>query len=102
MATTKTYAPPASMASERARPTRPHTAQKTLGKVGLYVIVILFLLFTLTPIYWIVLSAFTPITELFTTPLNYFPAHPSLVNFQTVAQVVNLNQQFLNSTILSV
>jgi ABC-type glycerol-3-phosphate transport system permease component len=64
--------------------------------------VVLFLLFTLIPIYWIVLSAFTPVTELFTSPLNYIPAHPSLENFVTVAQIVSLDQQFLNSTILSV
>jgi ABC-type glycerol-3-phosphate transport system permease component len=64
--------------------------------------VVLFLLFTLLPIYWIVLSAFTPVTELFTSPLNYIPAHPSLENFVTVAQIVSLDQQFLNSTILSV
>jgi ABC-type glycerol-3-phosphate transport system permease component len=99
--TETTYTPPASTTSARTHAARPHLSWKVLGNVGLYILVVLFLLFTLLPIYWIVLSAFTPITELFTTPLNYFPAHPSLVNFQTVAQIVNLSQQFLNSTILS-
>lgn len=101
MSTTETYTPPASTTPTRAHPAQSQSAQKVLGKIGLYVVVVLFLLFTLAPIYWIVLSAFTPITELFTTPLNYFPAHPSLVNFGTVAQIVNLNQQFLNSALLS-
>jgi ABC-type glycerol-3-phosphate transport system permease component len=70
--------------------------------VAIYILVVLFALITLAPIYWIVLSAFTPISELFTTPLHYFPQHPSLVNFQTVAQVVPLAQQFVNSVLLAV
>jgi ABC-type glycerol-3-phosphate transport system permease component len=72
------------------------------GLVAIYILVVLFALITLAPIYWIVLSAFTPISELFTTPLHYIPQHPSLVNFQTVAQVVPLAQQFVNSVLLAV
>jgi ABC-type glycerol-3-phosphate transport system permease component len=43
----------------------------------------------------------TPITELFRSPLNYFPSHLSFINFQTVAQAVPLGQEFLNSTVLA-
>src|SRR6266566_5412244 len=100
--TTETYAPPGSTAAARAHAARPHVSRKVLSNVGLYVLVVLFLLITLMPIYWIILSAFTPITELFTTPLNYIPLHPSLINFQTVAKVVPLDQQFTNSTLLAV
>jgi ABC-type glycerol-3-phosphate transport system permease component len=102
MSTVETYTPPSTTPATRTHPARPHVGRKLLGQIGLYVVVVLFLLFTLIPIYWIVLSAFTPVTELFTSPLNYIPAHPSLENFVTVAQIVSLDQQFLNSTILSV
>lgn len=102
MSTTKTYAAPAIAPEERARHARPLSARKVLGSVVLYVVVVLFALITLAPIYWIVLSAFTPISELFTTPLNYFPIHPSLINFQTVAQIVPLGDMFTNSVLLSV
>lgn len=101
MATTQAYTPPATKPTVQTR-ARFRLTRKTPGTIALYVLVVLFLLFTLMPIYWIVLSAFTPISELFTTPLNYFPAHPSLINFQTVAQAVPLVQQFINSTVLSV
>jgi len=67
-----------------------------------YVPLALFIAVTFAPIYWIILSAFTPISELFTSPLRYFPRHPSLVNFQTAAQIVSIGQQLANSTILSV
>lgn len=102
MSTVETRTPPTNTSATRVHPARPHASRKLLGQIGLYIIVLLFLLFTLMPIYWIVLSAFTPVTELFTSPLNYIPAHPSLENFVTVAQIVALDQQFLNSTILSV
>jgi ABC-type glycerol-3-phosphate transport system permease component len=102
MSVTETYAPPGAPTTAHARYARPHFVRKTLTSILLYVVVVLFALFTLGPIYWIVLSAFTPITELFTTPLNYIPVHPSLVNFQTVSQVVPLGQMFMNSVLLSV
>ncbi|GAC1368649.1 MAG: carbohydrate ABC transporter permease [Ktedonobacteraceae bacterium] len=101
MSTTETYTPAGEIAA-RTRPLSPRLVNKQLGAVGLYVMVVLFALFTLAPIYWIVLSAFTPISELFTSPLNYIPLHPSLVNFETVSQAVPLAQQFMNSVILAV
>jgi ABC-type glycerol-3-phosphate transport system permease component len=63
--------------------------------------VALFLFVSFAPIYWIILSALTPITELFRSPLDYFPSHLSAINFQTVVQVVPLGQEFLNSTMLA-
>jgi multiple sugar transport system permease protein len=101
MSTIETYAPPAASAEQRQRHTHYRPIRKTAWTVILYILVALFVIITLLPIYWIVLSAFTPISELFTVPLNYFPAHPSLINFQTVAQVVPLGQQFLNSSLLA-
>jgi ABC-type glycerol-3-phosphate transport system permease component len=73
-----------------------------LSKLALYLSLALFVLITFMPIYWIILSAFTPLSDLFTSPLNYVPLHTSFINFQTVAQVVDLGRQFLNSAILSV
>lgn len=103
MSTEQIYAPPAPVTPERPRPTRPRwSVRKMSGPVALYILVALFVVVTLGPIYWIVLSAFTPISELFTSPLHYIPQHPSLVNFQTVAQVVPLLQQFTNSVVLAV
>src|SRR6266700_291972 len=102
METTQIHPPQEAAVSVRTGNGRLHLVRKAVSTVGLYVAVAFFLLITLMPIYWIILSAFTPITELFTTPLNYIPLHPSLINFQTVAKVVPLDQQFTNSTLLAV
>lgn len=84
-------------------PRRPERRRaRTLRRALLfYTPIVLFLLVTVAPIYWIVLSAFTPINDLFTIPLSYIPRHPSLVNFQRVAQIVPLARQSLNSTLLA-
>lgn len=102
MSTIETYAPSDTQTPERVRHVHSRPMRKTLGAILFYIVIVLFALVTLAPIYWIVLSAFTPISELFTTPLNYIPIHPSLINFQTVAQIVPLGQQFVNSTMLAV
>ncbi|HEY7416182.1 MAG TPA: hypothetical protein VH593_13395, partial [Ktedonobacteraceae bacterium] len=97
MSTTQTTAaPPVSQSAVHTRALHARRRRMLFNTVALYVGVVLFLLVTLMPIYWIVLSAFTPITELFTTPLNYFPVHLSLINFETVAQIVPIGQQFMN------
>ncbi|GCF10601.1 carbohydrate ABC transporter permease [Dictyobacter arantiisoli] len=102
MSTAEVHSPPQTPGLTRTPKKRSFFANIPPGTVALYIGVILFLLITVIPIYWIVLSAFTPITELFTTPLNYIPVHPSFINFQTVAQIVPLDQQFINNTLLSV
>ena len=77
------------------------TKRITPWTIAFYLVIAVFLFVSFAPIYWIILSAVTPITELFRSPLDYFPSHLSFVNFQTVAQVVPLGQEFLNSTILA-
>lgn len=42
------------------------------------------LLWTLTPIYWVVLSAFSTPVELYSTPPHWLPRHPTLENFKSV------------------
>ena len=36
-------------------------------------ITVLIALIVLVPLYWIVLSSFTPYSEIFKSPINYFP-----------------------------
>ena len=95
---------PSAIPSAASRPRAPRTSalRKTPGRLLIYPLMALFLLVTLVPIYWIVLSAFTPLGDLFKLPLHYFPTHPSLINFQTVAQILPLGAEFLNSALLSI
>src|SRR5581483_6342506 len=73
-----------------------------LGPAALYALLVIFVLVTFAPIYWILLSAVTPIGDLFHEPLDYWPLHLSAVNFQAVSGLVPLWTQFFNSAVLSV
>ncbi len=64
--------------------------------------IVLYLMITFAPIYWIILSAFTPLSDLFTIPLHYIPAHPSLINFRAASRFVPIEQQLINSTQVAV
>jgi len=92
------------MASESldAAPRTRRRWRAVVGRAGSAIPIALFLIITFAPIYWIILSAFTPLSDLFSTPLHYIPAHPSLINFRAAARLVPLEQQFLNSTVLAV
>jgi multiple sugar transport system permease protein len=89
-------------ATPTARTRRPLDVGVILRRVAFYVPIALFLVITFAPVYWILLSAFTPIDELFRIPLSYIPAHPSLINFKNAASLVPVGQQFFNSSLLSV
>jgi ABC-type glycerol-3-phosphate transport system permease component len=93
MATTQVQAAP--------RAHRRLATGTVLRQIAFYVPIALFLAITFAPIYWILLSAFTPIDELFKIPLNYIPLHPSLINFKNVASIVPIGQQIFNSSFLS-
>ena len=54
------------------------------------------------PVYWIVLSAFTPEQILFSSHFNFLPLHWSLANFRTGFQVVPVGSYFLHSVVLGV
>jgi len=54
------------------------------------------------PILWIVFSSFKPQSELFTFPLTFFPASPTLENYQAAFKSGDFLQYFFNSTFVAV
>src|SRR6202453_940133 len=53
-------------------------------RAGLNVLAVLVALVTLSPIFWMVSTAFKPATEIFSLTPRPLPAHPTLANFRTV------------------
>ncbi len=54
------------------------------------------------PVYWIVLSAFTPEQTLFSPNFNFLPLHWSLANFKTGFDVVPVGSYFVHSVVLAI
>jgi len=65
-------------------------------------IVVLIGIFTLTPIYWLVVVSLKPFGTEYTLPMQYYPPHPTLNNYFTViGGNFDFLQPLLNSIIVS-
>lgn len=98
MSTTATTLAPGSSARVAVeRPRRKRSWSGIASTVGILFIVI----YCLAPFYWMVVSSLRPDTEIFQN--TWWPAHPSLENYQAVFSAKNnFAQGLLNSLIVSV
>jgi trehalose/maltose transport system permease protein len=67
-----------------------------------YIVLALILLYILFPFYWAIRSALSPDADLFATPLQWFPAHPTLGHFQSIFSDPTFVTSLWNSTIVAV
>jgi trehalose/maltose transport system permease protein len=67
-----------------------------------YVVLVLILLYILFPFYWAIRSALSPDADLFATPLQWFPSHPTLSHFQSVFSDPTFVRSLWNSSIVAV
>lgn len=66
-----------------------------------FLLVAVIFFYTVFPFYWAIRSAITPDRDLFTTPVQYFPQHPTFANFQSVFSSGDFQRALLNSTIVA-
>lgn len=100
-----------SAVSESARPAAPPTTRRRafrrsrIGRggtrIGFWIVVAIIFVYALFPFYWALRSAFTPDNELFATPLQYIPKHPTLANFKGAFQASFFRDSLLNSAIVA-
>lgn len=74
--------------------------KKVFGTVmrGLLIFVVSFII--LLPLYWIFISSITPSAELFQSPIDYLPDHPSLENYKYLLENVGLLEKVGNTVII--
>jgi len=89
-------AAPGMAAARRPKPMR------LLARGLFYLLVVIILLYTLIPFYWAVRSSFTPTGDLFRTPVQYFPAHPTLEHYRQVLGTPLFREAMLNSAVVAV
>ena len=61
----------------------------------------IFLLITLAPFYWILVTALKTSTEVFAKPLTYWPVNITFDNFVNLFKKLHFEQYFINSFIVS-
>ena len=96
----ETTAAPARPVS-RARAFRRTPVGRVLVKVPFWILILAIFVYALFPFYWAVRSAFMPASELFTTPIKYFPTDPTWANFREVLNSSFFRRALLNSTIVA-
>jgi trehalose/maltose transport system permease protein len=72
-----------------------------IWKLPFWILIALIFIYALFPFYWALRSAFTPEIQLFNTPIQYWPHHPTLQNFKNVLSSSLFRHALLNSTIVA-
>jgi len=75
--------------------------RKRLMRIPFYLLIAAIFIYTVFPFYWAIRSSITPESDLFTTPLRYFPAHPTLSHFREVLSSGEFQRALINSTIVA-
>jgi trehalose/maltose transport system permease protein len=75
------------------------TAQKLLGTIGFYALVVVIVVFSVFPFYYAIVTSFATGTELFA--VNYWPKSFDLTNYQTVFGGRNFGRSILNSVFIA-
>lgn len=100
-----------STAAEAVRPVaRPVSLSRRLRKnplgrffvrIPFYILIAAIFVYALFPFYWVVRSSFTPEVNLFQTPIQYFPDHPTLANYRGALSASFFTDALLNSVIVA-
>jgi trehalose/maltose transport system permease protein len=73
----------------------------TSRRVGFYAVLAVLLAYIGFPLYWAIRSSLTPVEELFSTPVVYWPAHPTLDHYRSVLGNADFLQSLANSAIVA-
>ena len=74
---------------------------RQVKRIPFYALVAVIFLYCLFPFFWALRCAFTPESDLFSTPLQYVPDHPTLDNFRQALQAEFFRKGLLNSAIVA-
>jgi trehalose/maltose transport system permease protein len=85
----------------RGRWLRRSPVGRILAKLPFWLLIAVIFVYALFPFYWAIRSAFTPEGQLFSTPIDYFPAHPTLANFREIFSTSFFTRALLNSTLVA-
>src|SRR5581483_9609831 len=85
----------------RSRRLRKSRFGRVLFKVPFYLLIAVIFVYCLFPFYWAVRSSFTPEGDLFSTPIQYFPANPTLDNYRGALNASFFTDALRNSAIVA-
>ena len=75
--------------------------RKRLARIPFYVLIAAIFVYTVFPFIWAIRSSITPDGDLFSTPLQYIPANPTLAHYREVLSSGEFQRALINSTIVA-
>jgi trehalose/maltose transport system permease protein len=92
---------PAPREISRVRRIQKNPVGRFFWKLPFWLLIAAIFVYALFPFYWAVRSAFTPDGELFNTPVDYWPKHPTWENFHEAISTSIFQKGLINSTIVA-
>ena len=80
---------------------RKNRVGRVVGRAPFYLLIALIAGYCLFPFYWVLRSSFTPEVNLFQTPIQYIPSHPTLANYRGALSANFFTHALLNSAIVA-
>lgn len=85
-----------------APPPRDSSAQRRIGRIVMWIVLIATAIVALFPLYWLFVSALTPTADTIKTPPDFIPIHASIENFQKLfRQAKDYPRWFGNSLLIT-
>jgi trehalose/maltose transport system permease protein len=75
--------------------------RKRLTQLPFYLLIAAIFVYTVFPFAWAIRSSITPDGDLFSTPLQYIPSHPTLGHYREVLSSGEFQRALINSTIVA-
>jgi trehalose/maltose transport system permease protein len=88
-------------AAARGRWLKRSPVGRFIRKLPFWLLIAAIFVYALFPFYWAIRSAFTPQSQLFNTPIEYYPHHPTLANFREIFSTSFFTRALVNSTIVA-
>ena len=71
-------------------------------RIFIWMVTILVSFVIIFPLFWVFSSSITPSTELFQSPIEYIPEHPTFANYKTLIDNCGLGEKLLNTMAITV
>jgi trehalose/maltose transport system permease protein len=101
MSATAEAARPVARPASRLRRMRKNRIGRLVSRAPFYFLIALIAGYCLFPFYWVLRSSFTPEVNLFQTPIQYVPSHPTLENYRGALSANFFTHALLNSAIVA-
>jgi len=70
---------------------------KTMLKIGKFILLAIFLLMAIAPLYWVIVTSLKADSEIYSYPIKYWPESFNLENYKYLFQISNFGIYFRNS-----